>query len=219
MGLPFLWLPYEHNGFIHLHTSGPSPPSHIVSDIISRALNQLWNSTLVLIHLNSQRSSLDFRAEILWLGIGGVVTYDLFVLGSKSVYTVWLLACVFVCSLWVVLLVCMLTCLRHTHICFHSVYRAEHWSFCVVTCSILLQPRHVCKYGEKRIFFFFSNNTLVISPVSLSFAIFFALSLSLLTVSCPPSLPQFFLSDVHAKENKECGTFIFASLFCNFTIQ
>lgn len=148
------------------------------------------------VDISQKGSSLDFRAELLWLGFGGAVTYDLFVLGSKHVYTVGLLACVFVCSLWAVLLVCMLTCLRHTHICFHPngyVYRAEHWSFCVITCFILLQPCHFCEYRGKRIFI---QTFLLSSPPSVRRSPSFALSLSLLTISRPPSPLPLFLSDV-----------------------
>ncbi len=73
------------------------------------------------------------------------------------------------------------------------VYRAEHWSFCVITCFILLQPCHVCEYRGKRIFI---QTFLLSSPPSVRRSPSFALSLSLLTISRPPSPLPLFLSDV-----------------------
>lgn len=132
----------------------------------------------------------------LLLFVVGAVTYNFFVWGNKRVYTVGLLACVFVVSLWPVLLVCMLTCLRHTHICLHQngcVYRVEHWSFCMITCSILLQPCHACEYRAKRIFI---QTFLLSSPPSVCHSPSSAFSPSLLTPSRPPSPLPLFLSDV-----------------------
>lgn len=65
----------------------------------------------------------------------------------------------------------------------------------------------------------YPNIPLVISPVSLSFPIFHAFPLPPHRLSSPQPSAALLIRCVHAKENKECGTFIFASLFCNFTIQ
>lgn len=167
------------------------------------------------VDISQKGSSLDFRAELLWLGFGGAVTYDLFVLGSKRVYTVGLLACVFVCSLWAVLLVCMLTCLRHTPI----------W-LCVQSRALILLCDNLCYsltampcLRIQRKENLYPNIPLVISPVSSSFPIFRTFPLPPHHLSSPQPSAALLIRCVHAKENKECGTFIFASLFCNFTIQ
>lgn len=143
------------------------------------------------VDISQKGSSLDFRAELLWLGFGGAVTYDLFVLGSKRVYTVGLLTCVFVCSLWAVLLVCMLTCLRHTHIWLCVQSRALILLCDNLFYSLTAMPCLRIQRKEN----LYPNIPLVISPVSSSFPIFRTFPLPPHRLSSPSPL-LLFLSDV-----------------------
>lgn len=214
---------------IHLHTSGPSPPPYIVSDFISRASNTflikfyfsfdsfelirclpMQTLAIKVVHQISEQSCYDWALEVQVLMT--------FLCWEASLFT--LLSCQLVC-------LCALCEQCYWYACSHALGTHTYASTGMATCT---EPILLCDnlfysltampcLRTRRKETLYPNIPLVISPVSLPFPIFRAFPLPPHRLQSPQPSAVLLIRCVHAKENKECGAFIFASLFCNFTIQ